>query len=173
MPRDPNPIGAFGKIHRIKRANGSWSARAYVRDADGRRRLVARTSTTGEAAERRLRQALGERTAGLSQPDGSPLRVQEMAERWFADLQRAVAAGERSPNTARLYRLYLDRHILPTIGDLPNQEATVARLDEFITATHTQQGTATAKACRSILNRPGFGGGSLTVMRRMSDPSGG
>jgi hypothetical protein len=72
MPRDPNPIGTFGKIHRIKRANGSWSARAYVRDADGQRRLVARTSTTGEAAERRLRQALAERTAGLGQPDDSP-----------------------------------------------------------------------------------------------------
>src|SRR4051794_2667995 len=116
MPRNPNPIGTFGKIHRIRRNNGSWSARAYIRDADGQRRLISRTSTTADAAEHRLRSALAERTAGLSQPDVAPPRTHEVAEQWSAKLERVVAAGKRPPNPPRLSRLSLDRHILPTIG---------------------------------------------------------
>ncbi|WP_214407382.1 tyrosine-type recombinase/integrase [Pseudonocardia lacus] len=152
MPRDPNPVGSFGRIHRIKRANGSWSARAYVRDLDGRRRLVSRSAATGAAAERELRKALSDRIAPAGRTGGASLRVQDVAERWFAEIEQAVAAGEKSPNTARLYRLYLDRHILPAVGALRVHEATVARLDEFISAVQSRHGAAAAKACRSALS---------------------
>jgi integrase len=152
MPRSRNPTGSFGKIHWVQRANGTWSARAYLRDTDGTRRLISRTSTTPTAAEHRLRTALAEREARSTDPGEPTPTIREVAERWFAQLERAVAAGQRSPNTARLYRLYLDNHILPTLGALPIEDATVARVDEFITAVQAQHGTAAARTGRSTLS---------------------
>jgi integrase len=63
-----------------------------------------------------------------------------------------VDAGEKSPNTARLYRHYLDRHIFPSVGALRLGEATVPRLDEFISAVLAHNGAGAAKACRSALS---------------------
>ena len=52
-----------------------------------------------------------------------------LAERWYADVRQHVVDGTKSPNTARLYRHYLDRHILAGIGALRLSEATVPQLD--------------------------------------------
>ena len=78
--------------------------------------------------------------------------IRDLAERWYVDVRQDVTAGTKSPNTARLYRHYLDRHILPGIGALRLSEATVPRVDEFITAVRNRSGTAAAKACRSALS---------------------
>jgi hypothetical protein len=116
MAREAHPVGSFGKITRTKRKDGAWTARTYVRDLDGERRLVTRHGSSGAAAERELRKALADRFTKPDVAAGSTARIRDVAERWFADVQQAVEAGERSPNTARLYRLYLDRHILPAIA---------------------------------------------------------
>ena len=52
MARPPTPVGAHGAITRVKLKGGSWSARTYVRDHDGERRLISRRGATGAAAER-------------------------------------------------------------------------------------------------------------------------
>jgi integrase len=152
VARPPTPVGSFGKISRARLKDGTWSARTYVRDLDGERRLVSRRGPSGAAAERGLRQALAERTAPAHGAIGPHTRIRDLAERWFAGVQADVKAGDRSPNTARLYRHYLDRHILPGVGALRLREATVARLDEFVGAIHASSGAAAAKACRSALS---------------------
>jgi integrase len=152
VARQPNPVGSFGKITRAKRKDGAWTARTYVRDLDGERRLVTRHGTSGAAAERELRVALAGRFAGPDARAESSVRIRDLAERWITDVQHAAEAGERSPNTARLYRHYLDRHILPAIGALQVREATVPRLDTFISTVSANSGAAAAKACRSALS---------------------
>lgn len=57
MPRLPIPVGSFGAVTRLQRPDGSWSARTYVRDLDGERRLVSRRGRSGAAAERALKAA--------------------------------------------------------------------------------------------------------------------
>src|SRR5689334_17213464 len=118
MSRLPTPVGAHGVIKRIRLKDGSWMARTYVRDSDGERRLVSRRGPSGAAAERSLKKALIDRTASSREALGPASRVRDVAERWFADVLAEVEAGEKSPNTARLYRHYLDRHIFPAVGAL-------------------------------------------------------
>jgi integrase len=152
VPRPPTPVGSFGAITHIQRPDGTWSARTYIRDTDGNRRLVARRGRTRAAADRALKTALTDRTPPTQGTLSASTPVRELAERWFANVQQEVTDGTKSPNTARLYRHYLDRHILPGIGALRLSEATVPRLDEFITAVRKRSGTAAAKACRSALS---------------------
>ncbi len=152
MPRPPTPVGSFGVITHIRQPDGSWSARTYIRDTDGERRLVARRGRTRAAAERALRSALTDRTPPTRNRLSADTRIRDITEQWFAEIQKHVAADVKSPNTARLYRHYLDRHILPGIGALRLGDANVPRLDEFITAVRDRSGTAAAKACRSALS---------------------
>lgn len=152
MPRLPIPVGSFGTISRVRLKDGTWTARTYVRDLDGERRLVSRRGPSGAAAERELKKALAERTAPARTSLGPTTRVRDVAERWYRDVQADVDAGEKSPNTARLYRHYLDRHVLPGVGALRLGEATVARLDDFVSAVGTRSGSGAAKACRSVLS---------------------
>jgi integrase len=152
MARQPTPIGSFGKINRVRLENGIWVARTRVRDLDGELRLVSRRGATGAAAERELKRALAERTTPMRSTTGPETRLRDIAERWFAGVEANAKAGEKSLNTVRLYRHYLDRHILPAVGALRAREATVQRLDEFISAVRARSGPSAAKACRSVLS---------------------
>jgi len=152
VPRPPTPVGSFGAITHIQLPDGTWSARAYIRDTDGERRLVARRGRSRAAADRALRTALTDRTPPARNSLSSTTRIRDLAEQWFTEIRKDVESDAKSPNTARLYRHHLDRHILPGIGALRLGEATVSRLDEFIAAVRDRSGTAAAKACRSALS---------------------
>jgi integrase len=152
MPRPRTPVGSYGAITHTQRPDGTWSARTYIRDTDGKRRLVERRGRSRAAADRALKTALTDRTPPTQGSLIASTLVRALAERWFVNVQQEVTDGTKSPNTARLYRHYLDRHILPGIGALRLSEATVPRLDEFITAVRQSSGTAAAKACRSALS---------------------
>jgi len=152
VPRPPTPVGSFGSITHTQRPDGTWYARTYIRDTDGERRLVERRGRSRAGADRALKAALADRTPPAQGTLNASTRVRELAEQWFADVRQEVSDGTKSPNTARLYRDYLDRHILPGIGALRLSEATVPRLDTFITTVREHAGTAAAKACRSVLS---------------------
>ncbi len=152
MPRPPTPVGSFGAITHTRLPDCTWSARSYIRDADGKLRLVKRRARSRAAAERALKTALAERNPPAQGALSAATRIRDLAERWYTSIRQDVTEGTKSPNTARLYRHYLDRHILPGIGALRLGEATVPRLDEFITAVRDRSGTAAAKACRSALS---------------------
>jgi integrase len=154
--RPPTPIGTYGKVKQRELAEGLWEARTYFRDYDGKSRLVSRRGRSGPAAERTLKKAFTERAKSRSPAldRDTPLRV--VAERWFTEIEEAVLADELSPNTSRLYRCYLDFHMLPAVGDVRISEAEVPRLDLFMRSPKERNGTSVAKTCRSIL--PGFRG---------------
>ena len=67
-------------------------------------------------------------------------------------MDRLVAAGLRSPNTAQLYRLNLNDPLLPALGELRLREITVPRLDESIQTLQLRQGAATAKIARTVVS---------------------
>lgn len=153
MPRPPTSVGSFGAIAHTKLADGTWSARTHIRDSDGKLRSVSRRGRSRAAADRALKTALAERTPpARSTTLSATTSIRDLAERWYSDVKQDVTDGTKSPNTARLYRHYLDRHILPGIGALRLSEATVPQVDEFITAVRTRSGVAAAKACRSALS---------------------
>jgi hypothetical protein len=152
VPRPSTPVGSFGAIAHSQLPDGTWSARTHIRVSDGKLRSIKRRARSRAAAERALRIAIAERTPPSRDTLKATIRIRDVAECWYVDVRQDVTDGTKSPNTARLYRHYLDRHILPGIGDLRLSEATVPRLDEFITAVRKRSGVAAAKACRSALS---------------------
>jgi hypothetical protein len=92
--------------------NGKYAVCVRV---DGRARF-----RTVEAAT--LAEALTQRDAlqNACRLDGLPLSPRltfaEIADRWLAEFEAKVAAGERRDRTLDLYRSQLDRHLLPRLG---------------------------------------------------------
>jgi hypothetical protein len=92
-------------------------ALAYYRDFDGVTRQVERIGKTESQARSRLKEACRDRgrtdVAASITPDTT---VAAVAEEWFAEIQLAVNAGERSPGTEQAYRDRLDNQVLPALG---------------------------------------------------------
>ena len=61
MGRLPTPVGTFGKINLVDERSGRISARARIRDFDGRIRQVAKVGASRAVAERALRSELAQR----------------------------------------------------------------------------------------------------------------
>lgn len=107
--RAPNGAGTLYKEETPGR-RARWCSEAYVSLPDGRRRRVRGRGPTAEAAiaDRMKRvQALE-----AANPELGRMTVRQLAERWV---------DARSPSwrqsTVSSYRVALDRHILPVIGD--------------------------------------------------------
>lgn len=152
--RPPLPIGGRGKIRYLEvTSGGQRKTRAYCqyRDLDGRTRQVSATDDTRAAAQRALLGRLAQRS-GNAGDITADTRFRVAATRWLAGITAAVEAGERSPSTAAAYRLLLDRHVLPGMGDLRLREATTGRIDAFLTAIRASSGAPTAKSCRTVIS---------------------
>ena len=97
MGRPPLPVGTFGRIHLRVLGKGRVEARASFRDFGGRRRLVARHGQSRAEAERRLREALRDRS-GTTTPGTADSRLAAMAREWLADIDAAeLAARTKRP----------------------------------------------------------------------------
>ncbi len=127
MARRPLALGHHGAI-KVGRDNGQWVARCRVRDLDGVTRRVARWGSSRTEAQRalqdELRQRRGERTEVLRQDS----RFADAASIWAAKI-----AERREDSTADTYRHWLDRLVLPKLGELRLYECDVARIDAFFT----------------------------------------
>lgn len=154
MPRPPLPIGTYGSIsvHALDGGAG-FRAVAKFRDMDGVTRKVGRTGKTAAEAKNRLREHFRDRA---QQDQGGGLsgdtRFRVLAAQWFELVEHQVAQGARSPNTAQLYRLTLDTHVLPALGELRLREMTVPRLDAAVQAIQASKGTASAKLARTVVS---------------------
>jgi integrase len=116
MPRPPLPLGSHGKITTWQEGTG-YVARTKFRDYDGVVRLVKRNGRSKAAAERSLRQALRERQAPVVAAEVTPTtRVTKLAGLWFAEVERMVDAGRRSPGRLNAYRSIYRRHVEPAVG---------------------------------------------------------
>ena len=70
----------------------------------------------------------------------------------LASIESLVAQGARSPGTAQTYRVILDVHVRPVLGEMRLRELSVARLDRFVQTVNVQKGAATAKLVRTVVS---------------------
>lgn len=152
MARPRLPVGSHGTIRTKKQPSGKWIAETRVRDADGRVRDVRVTAASKQAATTRLQEAIAHRP-GFSGTDlTGDTRLADVADRWMADIDAQVAANERSPSTARVYRGILNRHLRGALGELAIREVTVPRAAAFLRAMRSEHGGALTKTTRTVLS---------------------
>jgi integrase len=153
MPRPPLPIGTYGNITTEKLPTGVYSAVTRFRDHDGVTRQVRRSGPTEAAAKNKLREDLRDRARqGPSSGLTGDSRFRVAAEEWIRTVDHAVSQGLRSPNTAQLYRLNMNVHVLPAVGELRLREITVPRLDRVIQTLQLHKGSSTAKIARTVVS---------------------
>lgn len=145
------PVGAHGNISYRDLGPKRVRALAHVRDHDGRTRQVTALGTSKAHARARLLDAIAARSGVGGQLTGEST-VAAVAVEWIADIARLAAEGQRAPNTERLYRGHLDRHVLPALGELRIRECTTPRLNAFLLALRSRHGAALTKTCRTVLN---------------------
>jgi integrase len=148
MGRPPLPVRTFGKIRFEVLGRNRVQAGAGFRDLDGRRRFVVRNGTTRAQAERRLREALRDRSTASSPPVPADSQLSAMAALWLAD----VDDSELAPGTTRLYRFAVNAYVLPGLGELRLREVTVPAVDRLLASVHTDHGPGAAKSTRSVLS---------------------
>jgi hypothetical protein len=73
------------------------------------------------------------------------MRVAVLAEAWFA----ALNVG---PTTTQAYRLRLDRHVLPALGNLRVRELSVGTIDRHLRVLTAKHGAGAAKMTQTILS---------------------
>lgn len=145
MARPPLDLETWGRIRRMT-VEGVPTARAYFRDSDGVTRLMQRRGKTPAEAERNLVRALRLRLAPSSEDLTGSTSVAALADRWL-DSKTRLAEG-----SVRIYRNAIDKHIAPGLGSVRLEEATVPRLDRFVTALARSSGHGTAKAAHVVLS---------------------
>lgn len=151
MPRRPTPLGTAGKATIVK-VGSSWRARIRFRDLDGVPRVIERFGKTKGAANAALAEAVRDRVAPTGSEITADSKFSEAVALYLSAIDDLVAAGHRSPNTARLYRGAYKREIKDRIGELRIRECTVPRVDAFIKAVRKAKGDATAKTCRAVVS---------------------
>ncbi|GAA2639883.1 site-specific integrase [Paractinoplanes durhamensis] len=148
MGRPVLPLGTAGKVRYIAAGVG-WIARCGFRDYDGTTRTVERTGPTKPAAERRLKEALRDRTQHDRDADINPdTKLRVVAEAWWAGF---VADG-KTINSKRVYRLALENQILPHLANLRCREFSVGVSERFLRRVETEFGNSVAKTTRSVLS---------------------
>lgn len=147
------PIGSHGGFTTREIQPGQWRARTYVRDADGRRRLVQRTGASRSAAENAVRRHLTERRkVGMQGELTGASRVADAAVLQMQRWKLAVKRETMAPRSLQAYESTLRLHVLPGLGQLRLREATPARCEAWLARLQTAQGPATVKRARSVLS---------------------
>ncbi|MDY0830769.1 site-specific integrase [Microbacterium sp. BG28] len=144
MARPPLELETWGRIRRTT-VNGKHAAVAYYRDSDGITRPMQRQGKTPAEAERNLVKALKKRLAPVSEDLTPDTTIDVLARKWL-DSRTRLAEG-----SVRIYRNAIEKHIVPGIGSVRLGEATVPKLDRFISALSRSSGPGTATTARVVL----------------------
>lgn len=145
MARPPLVLETWGRIRRTT-VGGKPTAVAYYRDSDGVTRKMQRQGVTLAGAERNLVQAMKERLAPAGEDLTAERTVNHAAAKWLAEPERSGLAVA----TMNRYRAVLDI-ISSGLGDVRLGEATVPRVDRFLKRVTAENGPATAKTARTLL----------------------
>jgi hypothetical protein len=125
VARPPLALGRHGTIT-TKREDGRWVARCRVRDLDGVTRRVARWGKSKAAAQHALQDDLrrrhGERAETLRQNS----RFRDAADVWLKKI-----AEKRADSTLDIYTHWLNKLVLPQLGELRLAECDIASIDAF------------------------------------------
>jgi integrase len=153
MGRPPLPIGTYGRIATRKTSSHAWEAYARLRAPDGGLVPVKRRGKSKTEAENNLKAALKDAMKQVRNAQISPAtRFVVIANQWHEEIQREATLGDRSPETVRLYRSYLDNWILPVLANLRAREVTVHTCDRAVKRTQDKGSYAVAKAVRAVLS---------------------
>jgi integrase len=155
MPGRPRlPLGAYGKIRTRALGDKQWQAITQYRDADGRTRQYGRRGPSEAAAVRKLKRELTDKSRPTPQHRAitAGTRLSVLAEEYFDRLRARVEAGDKSPNTLRLYRGHYDNHVAPALGGLAISEADVQRLDWFLMELRRRHSANLVKTVRAVLS---------------------
>lgn len=145
MPRQPLPLGTWGRITRSEVEPGRWRARAKYRDLDGVTRRFERFGPTGAKAESALTTYLRDRR---QQSGGDTLTPDSKVSDLLDDWLKNADDGSRRPQTIGDYRSAVDGHIKTGVGSLRIREATVGTLDRFLRGI---DGDGIRKRVRTVL----------------------
>jgi hypothetical protein len=148
VPRPPMPVGTAGKIDFLTMGPKRVRARARIRDYDGATRPVTRYGPTRAAAERRLKEALRDRTGPAEGAITSDTKVRDLAAIWLTELK----ASDLSDGSKELYECDLSQKVLPAMGALSCREAEVPACDRFLKAVRENSGPGKAKTCKTVLS---------------------
>lgn len=148
MPRPRIPIGSHGRINTKVIEPGLVRARTRYRSPDGKSRQIERTGPSAAKATKLLREALLELQQQNGKGHGKNTSLAELGRRW---LESRASLG-RAAQTVETYGYAVRAHITPRIGDLRVSEASVERLQQFLTAIESERGHGAAKNCRSALS---------------------
>jgi integrase len=132
MPRQRLAPGEHGRITE-RSSSGTYFATTYVRDSDGKRRRVERSSgKSPEDARRLLQRHLGARRAPLAaQLVSDKTSLTELFEVWISG---KVKRGEIKPQTENQYRHVWGKHGDSQLGALRIRELETPRADAHIQA---------------------------------------
>ena len=145
MPRQPLPLGTWGRITRTEVEPGRWRARAKYRDLDGVTRRFERFGPSGAKAEAALTTYLRDRRR---QSGGDTLTADSKVSDLLDDWLKNADDGSRRPQTLGDYRSAIDGHIKPGIGQVRIREATVGTIDRFLRGI---KGEGIRKRTRTVL----------------------
>lgn len=154
MPRPPLLIGTWGTITAHQIEPGRWYANCRVRDADGVTRQARRVTPpgvydrTGAAAKRELTKHLATRTY----IDGSDTITPDttMVDVWTA-YRAELVASDRAPRTLTRYD-EVAVFIGSGLGGVRLRELTTQRLETFLRAVESANGSGNLKTTRSVLS---------------------
>lgn len=139
------PIGQHGEINYV-RGEGKWIARCKIRCNDGVLRQLERTRTSKLGAQMAIEEACKEIAGRSFGTIDLNTKVKELAHRYMLDVQ-----AKRTTGTIQTYGTAI-RHIHKRLGMYTIQEATPARLQDFIDYIVRHSGSDQAKSCKTVLN---------------------
>lgn len=149
MGRPPLPVGTAGKIRFQKLGPRRIRARVNFRDHDGVVREITRYGETKAAAERRLREAIRDRTMP---PGGGGItadtRLRDAARLWLAEV---AESGELTAQTREIYERAAAR-IVQSLGGLLLREVDVPTCDRMIKTVRTHHGPSAARTVKGVLS---------------------
>lgn len=152
MARPPLRVGTHGSISYRTLGPRKVRALTHVCDVDGHTRQVTREGTSKQQARANLLAAVADRPGFAGAMVTGESRIAHAGKVWLDDIDRLVRLDQRSPNTARIYRGTFDLHIVPVIGQLRLREATVPRLDGYLTLLRDTHSAALTKTVRTVLS---------------------
>lgn len=146
MGRPPLDIGTYGKISTKLQPSGQWMAIAYFRDVDGVTRPVKRFDDKENAAVRRLKKALVDR----SHPGGDELTnastFEAAAVLWLRSVDRTLRG-----TTWDRYRSRLNK-VMPAMGALKLRECRTQRIDQVLEELGKRHAPNTVRGYRAVIS---------------------
>lgn len=152
MGRPRIPPGTHGNV-RIFQSRGRWEARTSFCDLDGVLRPVRRFADSKQAAGTALQEALRNRPGASVAGELTAATVfKEVAAAWLREIDDAVTDGHKAPNTARVYRTVLRKHLEPVFGGDPISTLKTKRLADFLRTMREHHNADLVKTTRTVLN---------------------